>query len=86
LYLLQQVRDEAHRFAITFQRKRREKRAGRSVLDHIPGIGPKKKKVLLTHFNGVTRMKAASAEEIAALPGMTAALAKTLLQELAQKD
>ena len=86
LYLLQQVRDEAHRFAITFQRNRREKRAGRSVLDHIPGIGPKKKKVLLTHFKGVTRMKAASAEEIAALPGMTAALAKTLVQALAQKD
>jgi excinuclease ABC subunit C len=76
LYLLQQVRDEAHRFAITFQRKRREKRAGLSILDTIPGIGPKKKKVLLQHFKGITRMKKAAIDEMAKLPGMNKALAE----------
>ncbi|MBU8911653.1 MAG: excinuclease ABC subunit UvrC [Desulfobacterales bacterium] len=78
LYLLQQVRDEAHRFAITFQRKRREKRAGFSVLDTIPGIGPKKKKVLLKHFKGIGKMKTASIKEIALLPGMNKTLAEAL--------
>lgn len=82
LYLLQRVRDEAHRFAITFQRNRREKRAGLSFLDDIPGIGPKKKKALLMHFKGITKMKAASVEEIAALPGMTQTLAEKLVQAL----
>lgn len=82
LYLLQRVRDEAHRFAITFQRNRREKRAGLSFLDGIPGIGPKKKKALLLHFKGITKMKAASVEEIAALPGMTQTLAENLVQAL----
>jgi excinuclease ABC subunit C len=82
LYLLQRVRDEAHRFAITFQRNRREKRAGLSFLDGIPGIGPKKKKDLLLHFKGITKMKAASIEEIAALPGMTQTLAEKLVQAL----
>jgi excinuclease ABC subunit C len=76
LYLLQQVRDEAHRFAITFQRKRREKRAGLSILDTIPGIGPKKKKVLLQHFKGITQMKKAAIDEMAKLPGMNKTLAE----------
>ncbi|OGR11416.1 MAG: excinuclease ABC subunit C [Desulfobacterales bacterium RIFOXYA12_FULL_46_15] len=82
LYLLQRVRDEAHRFAITFQRNRREKRAGLSFLDDIPGIGPKKKKALLMHFKGLSAIKAASVEEIAALPGMTQRLAEKLVQAL----
>jgi len=82
LYLLCQVRDEAHRFAITFQRKRREKRAGASILDTIPGIGPKKKKTLLMHFKGITRMKTASIEEIACLPGINTNLAETILSAL----
>ncbi len=82
LYLLQQVRDEAHRFAITFQRKRREKRAGLSGLDEIPGIGPKKRKILLNHFKGVTRLKKASIDDIASLPGINKALAETILNTL----
>ena len=57
LYLLERVRDEAHRFAITFQRKRREKRGGLSILDAIPGIGPKKKKMLLLHYKGIEDRK-----------------------------
>jgi len=82
LYLLERVRDEAHRFAITFQRKRREKRGGLSILDSVPGIGPKKKKMLLIHYKGVEKMKKASLEELSALPGMTKPLAKVLLAEL----
>ncbi len=82
LYLLQQIRDEAHRFAITFQRKRREKRAGLSVLDTVSGIGPKKKQVLLKHFKGITRMKDASVEELASLSGMNEDLARAVLQSI----
>jgi excinuclease ABC subunit C len=82
LYLLQQIRDEAHRFAITFQRKRREKRAGISGLDAIPGIGPKKRKILLNHFKGVSHMKTASIDEIAALPGINKTLAQAIINTL----
>ncbi len=86
LYLLQRVRDEAHRVAVTFQRNRREKRAGLSILDSIPGIGPKKKKVLLKHFKGIAKMKAASVKEIALIPGMNKTLAKALTHTLNRKD
>lgn len=86
LYLLQQIRDEAHRFAITFQRKRREHRAGMSELDSIKGIGPVKKQVLLAHFKGLTRMKTASIEEIASLPGMNPTLAGKVIQTLTGSD
>ena len=82
LYLLERVRDEAHRFAITFQRKRREKRGALSILDSIPGLGPKKKKMLLTRYKGIGNMKKASLEELVALPGITGYLAKRLLKEL----
>jgi excinuclease ABC subunit C len=82
LYLLEQVRDEAHRFAITFQRKRREKRGGVSILDTIPGIGPKKKKMLLVRYKGIGNMKKASLAELAALPGITDELANRLLMQL----
>jgi excinuclease ABC subunit C len=82
LYLLQRVRDEAHRFAVTFQRKRREKRAGVSLLDTVPGIGPKKKKTLLNHFKGTAQMKKTSVDEIARLPGMNRTLAQTLVDRL----
>jgi len=80
LYLLQRVRDEAHRFAITFQRKRREKRAGLSMLDKVPGIGPKKKQILLKHFKGTAKMKTASIDEIAALDGINKSIAKAVKQ------
>ena len=82
LYLLQQVRDEAHRFAITFQRRRREKRSETSVLDSVPGIGPKKRQMLLRHFKGIARIKGASLEEIAELPGMNEDLAHAVKQVL----
>jgi excinuclease ABC subunit C len=82
LYLLERVRDEAHRFAITFQRKRREKRGGVSILDSISGIGPQKKRMLLTKYKGIGNMKKASLEELSSLPGITRDLAKGLLKEL----
>ncbi|MCP3940329.1 MAG: excinuclease ABC subunit UvrC [Desulfobacteraceae bacterium] len=82
LYLLQQVRDEAHRFAITFQRKRREKRGLVSILDSIPGIGPAKKKMLLIRFKGIENMKKTSLEELSSLPGITGKTAKILLDRL----
>lgn len=83
LFLLEQIRDEAHRSAVTFQRSRREKRGKLSVLDGIPGIGPKKKKLLLTTFKGIDNIRSQSPEELAALPGITPAMAKNLLQVLA---
>lgn len=82
LYLLQQIRDEAHRFAITFQRRRREKRASMSVLDNIPGIGPKKKQILLKHFKGISKLKKASVHEIASLKGLNESQAGKILASL----
>lgn len=82
LYLLQQLRDEAHRVAIGFQRKRRNKRAGGSILDDIPGIGTKRKTVLLQAYKGITAMKLATLEELAALPGMTSPAAEAVFKVL----
>lgn len=71
LYLVQRIRDEAHRFAITYHRKLRSKRNMVSVLDHVEGIGPKRRKALWDHFGSLAKIKAASVEEMAAVPGMT---------------
>ncbi|WDP87117.1 MAG: excinuclease ABC subunit UvrC [Desulfobacter sp.] len=79
LFLLEQVRDESHRFAITFQRKRREKRGQASVLDGLPGIGPKKKKLLLTRFKGVKNIRQQTPESLARVPGITREMAQELL-------
>lgn len=70
LYLIQRIRDEAHRFAITFHRKLRGKRNLVSVLDHIVGIGPKRRQSLRIHFGSLEKIKEASVEELAAAPGM----------------
>jgi excinuclease ABC subunit C len=69
LYLLQRVRDEAHRFAITFHRQRRSRTMTESALDGVPGLGDARRKALLKHFGSLKRLRAAGAEEIAALPG-----------------
>ena len=71
LYLLQRIRDEAHRFSITYHRKVRSERTFKSVLDEIPGIGPKRKKALMSHFGSVRAISAASVEDLAGLEGMT---------------
>ncbi len=78
LHLLQQVRDEAHRFALTGHRARRGKARKTSSLDEIPGIGPKRRKALLTHFVGLKQLKNASAAELARVPGINAQMAETL--------
>jgi excinuclease ABC subunit C len=78
LHLLQRIRDEAHRFAITHHRKKRGKAATHSLLDDIPGIGEARRNALLTHFGSLQKLRAASAEEIAAVPGMTKSLAEKM--------
>jgi excinuclease ABC subunit C len=78
LYLLQRVRDEAHRFAITYHRAKRSKAATASVLDDVPGLGPARRKTLLKHFGSVRKLSAASVEEIAAVPGIGPRLAATV--------
>ena len=70
LYLIQRIRDEAHRFAITFHRKLRGKRNLVSVLDHIVGVGPKRRQALWAHFGTLDKIKAASVDELASVPGM----------------
>jgi len=82
LLFLQQVRDEAHRFAISFHRRRRGKKAVRSVLDGIRGIGEKRKKVLLKHFGGIAGIRKASVAEIGALPGIPLSLAQAIKKAL----
>ena len=78
LFLVQRVRDEAHRFAITFHRQRRAKVSIHSRLDDVPGIGPKKKKALIRHFGNLSAVKDASIVELTAVEGITPALAATI--------
>lgn len=78
LQLLQQIRDEAHRFAITYHRKLRGKRNLESILDHIEGIGPKRRKALWAHFNSLEAMKEASIDELANVESMNYKTAETL--------
>ncbi len=82
LYLLQRVRDEAHRFAITYHRKRRSKAMTTSALDDVPGLGPARAAALLKHFGSLKRLRAASAEEIATVPGMGPATARAVVAAL----
>jgi excinuclease ABC subunit C len=78
LRLLQRLRDESHRFAITFHRKLRKKRTIGSVVDKIPGIGEKRRKVLLTHFGSVKNIKAATLDDIKKIPQFPDTLAETV--------
>lgn len=78
LYLVQNLRDEAHRFAITFHRQQRSARMRRSKLDDIPGLGPKRRKQLVKEFGSVARVKEASVEDIATLPGFGPKLAQLI--------
>ncbi len=82
LQLLQRVRDEAHRFAITHHRIRRDRAMTASILDGLPGIGPVRKRALLAHFGSPDAVLAASREELAAVPGMPGKLARDLYREL----
>ncbi|HEX5194281.1 MAG TPA: excinuclease ABC subunit UvrC [Solirubrobacteraceae bacterium] len=82
LQLLQRVRDEAHRFAITHHRIRRDKAMTASVLDELPGVGPARKRALLTHFGSPEAILAASREELEAVPGVPGKLARDMYREL----
>ncbi len=83
LYLLQRIRDEAHRFAITAHRNRRSKAGLASTLDAVPGIGPVKRRRLLTQFGSIEAIKQASVEDLTAVPGITQADAEMLKSQLA---
>jgi excinuclease ABC subunit C len=76
LYLIQRVRDEAHRFAVTFHRKKRSKAAFKSALDELPGVGPKRKKALIQQFGSVKRIREASVEQLTSVEGIGPALAE----------
>ena len=75
---MQQIRDEAHRFAITYHRKLRAKRNMQSVLDHIVGIGPKRRQALWKAFGSIDAMRSASVEELAEADGMNHAAAQAV--------
>ena len=82
LQLLQRVRDEAHRFAIGFNRQRRETRAFKTVFDDLPGVGPARRRALLQHFGSPERVLAASEEELEGVPGLPAKTARTVYAQL----
>jgi len=78
LYLVQRLRDEAHRFAITYHRTLRDRRTVRSAFDDLPGVGPKRKRELLKVFGSIKRVREAPVEQIAAVPGISRALAERI--------
>jgi excinuclease ABC subunit C len=80
--LLQRVRDEAHRFAIEHHRQRRDTSMTRSFLDELPGVGPARKRALLTHFGSPDRVAKASREELESVPGIPGKLARDIHRQL----
>lgn len=82
LLLIQQIRDEAHRFAITGHRGKRAKKRQTSILEDIKGLGPKRRKQLLTHFGGLQRLQKAGVDDISSVPGISADLASRVYDEL----
>ena len=82
LYLVQRIRDEAHRFAVTYHQKVRAKRAVQSVLDDVEGVGPAKKRALLRRFGSVRGMREAPVSDLASVSGVGAALAERIKQAI----
>jgi excinuclease ABC subunit C len=85
LYLLQRIRDEAHRFAITYHRQKRSRRLSASVVEEIPGVGPNRRKALMRAFGSLSRLRNATAEELAAVPGIGEDLARVVREHLADE-
>ncbi|MFC1406888.1 MULTISPECIES: excinuclease ABC subunit UvrC [Streptacidiphilus] len=85
LYLLQRVRDEAHRFAITYQRQKRAKRLTAGALDSVPGLGESRRQALLKHFGSLKRLRAATVEEICEVPGVGRRTAEAVVAALAER-
>ncbi len=83
LYLLQRIRDEAHRFAITYHRQKRSKSMVRSALDDIPGLGETRRKALLRAFGSLARIRQATVEQIAEVPGIGRHTARAIVDALA---
>lgn len=83
LYLLQRIRDEAHRFAITYHRQKRAKRMSASVIEDIPGVGPHRRKALIKAFGSLSRLRKATAVELAEVPGISQELATAIHTHLA---
>jgi excinuclease ABC subunit C len=83
LYLLQRIRDEAHRFAITYHREKRSRAMTTSALDDIPGLGETRRKALLTHFGSVKRLRAVTVDELQAVPGIGRRTAESIAAALA---
>ena len=82
ILFLERIRDEAHRFAISFHRKRRSRRLMHSSLDSIQGVGKKRKLILFKHFKSVKKIRAATLEELSALPGISHKIAKKIKSSL----
>ncbi len=82
LYLIQRMRDEAHRFAITYHRNLRSKRTSRSALDDVPGVGPRRRKALIKRFGSVQAVREATTDEVASVVGMTRSLAEKVKELL----
>ena len=82
LYMLQRIRDEAHRFAIAYHRSKRSKAMTASALDDVPGLGPSRRAAVVAHFGSVANLKKASLEEIIEVPGMGRGTAQKILDHL----
>jgi excinuclease ABC subunit C len=82
LYLVQRIRDEAHRFAVTYHQLVRKKRMTGSRLDHVAGIGPKRKKALIQRFGSLSGIRAASDDELLAVPGINESILAQLREQL----
>ncbi len=82
LFLLERLRDEAHRFAITYHRKLRSKASLHSSLEDIPGVGPARRKALLKHFGSLKRIRAATLDDLQQMPGISGELAETIFRAL----
>jgi excinuclease ABC subunit C len=82
LQLLQRIRDEAHRFAITFHRQRRDVAARESMFDQLEGVGPARRRALLQHFGSAERLVSATEEELESVPGVPAKTARNIYAQL----